>query len=187
MSRKETIVYQDKMIEVVQQIRQTGNTEKVFEFARRSPGTRLIICSEGKILLTKEYRTETGNWDYRLPGGKVFDTLEEYNRFLATGQDMLPQATAAAKKEAREEVGIEVQEIEYLWTSIAGATVVWDLLYFEVSNFTKLPNQSLEAGEQIYSLWFTLEEAKQIALLGEMQEDRSAAVLLRYLHSQGAL
>lgn len=83
MASQEKIVYQGKIIEVVQQTRKTGDTEKLFEFARRSPGTRLIVRSGDKVLLTKEYRTETGNWDYRLPGGKVFDTLEEYNRFLA--------------------------------------------------------------------------------------------------------
>lgn len=186
-SKPEKIVYQGKIIEVVQQNRKIGGTEKLFEFARRSPGVRLIIRSDDKILLTKEYRTETGNYDYRLPGGKVFDTLEEYNRFLSTGQDILPQAIEAAKKEAREEVGIEVEEVNHLWTSINGATVVWDLLYFEVSKFKQLPSQSLEAGEEIETSWITLEEAKAIALSGQMQEDRSVAVLLRYLHTENIL
>lgn len=183
----EVVVYQGKIVEVIQQIRKTGDTEKLFEFARRSPGTRLIIGSDDKILLTKEYRTETGNYDYRLPGGKVFDTLEEYNRFLSTGQDILPQAIEAAKKEAREEAGIEVEEINHLWTSINGATVIWDLLYFEVSKFKQLPSQSLEVGEEIETSWVTLERAKELALSGLMQEDRSVAVLLRYLHNQGVL
>ncbi|TSC83514.1 MAG: NUDIX hydrolase [Microgenomates group bacterium Gr01-1014_16] len=185
MTGQENIVYQGKIIEVVQQTRKTGDTEKLFEFARRSPGTRLIIRSDDKILLTKEYRTETDNWDFRLPGGKVFDTLEEYNRFLSSGQDILPQAIEAAKKEAREEVGIEVEEINHVWTSINGATVVWDLFYFEVSKFKQLPSQNLEAGEEIETSWVTLAKAKEIALSGQMQEDRSVAVLLRYLHSKG--
>lgn len=183
----EKIVYQGKVIEVVQQNRKIGETEKLFEFARRSPGTRLIIRSGEQILLTKEYRTETGNYDYRLPGGKVFDTLEEYNRFLNTGQDISPRAVEAAKKEAREEVGIEVDEINHLWTSINGATVVWDLLYFEVSKFKQLPSQNLEVGEEIETSWITLEKAKEIALSGQMQEDRSVAVLLRYLHLKNIL
>lgn len=176
-TQPEKVVYQGKIIEVVQQ----GNRE----FARRSPGTRLIIRSGDKILLTKEYRSETGNYDYRLPGGKVFDTLEEYNRFLSTGQDILPQAIKAAKKEAREEVGIEVEEIAHLWTSINGATVVWDLLYFEVSKFKELEHLSLEEGENIKPEWIPFEEAKQLALSGKMQEDRSVAVLLRYLTTKG--
>jgi len=32
-----------------------------------------------KILLSREYRSELDRYDYRLPGGKVFDTLAEYH------------------------------------------------------------------------------------------------------------
>ncbi|MEI6117757.1 MAG: hypothetical protein WCP92_00380 [bacterium] len=49
------------------------------EIAKRSPGVRLIICDGDKILITNEFRKEVNTDDYRLPGGKVFDTLKEYN------------------------------------------------------------------------------------------------------------
>lgn len=187
----EEIVYQGKIIEVVQQRMKTGEKEQVFEFARRSPGTRLIIVTpEKKVLLTKEYRHEARGFDLRLPGGKVFDTLQEYNDFLKSGADIASVAAEAAKKEAREEVGIEVEEIQYHYTSKeASATLMYDLLYFVITRFRKLPDgQSLEHGEEgIELVEVNFDEARQICLDGRMQEDRSVAVLIRFLSTLDSL
>lgn len=72
---------------------QIGDRQKVFEFARRSPGTRLIILNDKhEILITKEYRSELEKFDYRLPGGKVFDTLVEYNDALKLNADIIEKA-----------------------------------------------------------------------------------------------
>lgn len=72
---------------------------KTFEKARRAPGTRLIIpVGEDSILLTKEYRQEVDGYDFRLPGGKVFDSLEEYNSFLQSDEDIIVPATKKQKK-----------------------------------------------------------------------------------------
>jgi hypothetical protein len=44
---------------------------------------RIIIQNEEKkILLTKEFRYELDAYDWRLPGGKVVDTLDEYLSIL---------------------------------------------------------------------------------------------------------
>jgi len=56
-----------------------GDKEVVFETARRAPGVRLIIVRDGQMLITREFRNELDDYDYRLPGGKVFDTLDEYS------------------------------------------------------------------------------------------------------------
>ena len=181
---EEKIVYQGKIIEVVQQLMRVGDEQINFERARRSPGTRLIIISEDKkLLLTKEYRTELKDWDFRLPGGKVCDSLEEYNQLLKSGESLLVKAKQAAKKEAEEETSIRVQELEHYYTSKCGATVEWDLFYFVVRvDKPEMGEQKLEQGENIEIGWYSFEEAEKIALRGEMKEDRSAAVLLRYLY-----
>lgn len=51
---------------------------------RRPPGIRALIVNKEKkqILLSKEFRYELNNWDYRLPGGKVFDSLNDYKKSL---------------------------------------------------------------------------------------------------------
>ena len=63
INTQETILYQGKIFAIVQQ--NVGG--KSFEIARRSPGTRLLIPKDGRILLTKERRHEYNTYDYRLP------------------------------------------------------------------------------------------------------------------------
>jgi len=176
----EKITHQGKIIEVVQQeVSQNGKT-KIFEFARRSPGTRLIIEHDGQILLTKEFRHEAKGYDYRLPGGKVYDSLGEYNAALQSGVDINEAAKAAAIKEAGEEAGIEVKDISFFHKSICGATVVWDLFYFVVKAFVKT-KQNLEEGEDIHVEWVKKESLASMCLDGTIGEERTALVLLRYL------
>jgi ADP-ribose pyrophosphatase len=175
------IVYQGKIIEIVHEEVDGGRT---IEYGRRSPGTRLIIVTpDKKLLMTKEHRRELNDFDFRLPGGKVFDTLAEYNEFLNSGNDIVEQAKKGANLEARQEVGIEPHSVEYFATSKCGATFTWDLFYFIVTDYEKLDGQDLEQGENIEVVEVGFEEAKEMALDGRMQEERSALILLRYLHS----
>lgn len=185
----ESIVYQGKVIEVVRQPMRIGETKTTFEFARRSPGTRLIIhdANESKLLITKEYRPELKGWDYRLPGGKVFDSLTEYNDFAKSGKDIVEQAKQAAAKEAREEVGLDVENLQLFTASHAGLTIQWDLYYFVIETFQKNPEgQQLEHGENVEPMWMKIEGVKELCFSGEISEDRTVGVLLRYLHTLDA-
>lgn len=176
----EKITHQGKIIEVVQREVEQGGSIKIFEFARRSPGTRLIISKGDQIFMTKEFRHEVGGYDYRLPGGKVYDSLDEYNVALASGVDIKDVAKKAAIKEAREEAGIEVKDISFFHKSVCGATVIWDLFYFVVNDFTET-QQNLEAGEDIKVELIDKKRAKDMCFDGSVSEERSALVLLRYL------
>ena len=128
----ETITHKGTIIEVVQKEVEKNGKKKVFEYARRSPGTRLIIPKGDTVLLSKEFRNEINGYDYRLPGGKVFDTLREYNTSLHSGADINESAKNAAIKEAKEEVGVDVKDLSFFHKSICGATVVWDLFYSRI-------------------------------------------------------
>lgn len=174
----EKITHQGKIVEVVQF---SPDGTRVFEKARRAPGTRLIIpIGNDELLLTKEFRHETGGYDFRLLGGKVFDRLDEYNAFLQSGHDILGPATEKAKEEAQQEAGITVQELEHFHTSVLGATMEWDLYYFIVKEHTK-SQQDLEHGEDIEVVRVSRDEAKQMCLDGRISEERSALTLVRYL------
>ena len=187
----ERISYQGKIIEVVEQDIKVGDKIQTFEMARRSPGTRTIICSnQNRILLTREYRHEVSGYDYRLPGGKVFDTLQEYNKFLSTNptnEARLAVAVIGAQKELNEEVGLKNANLEFLSLSKCGATVEWDLYYFVTKvDETDLVEQSLEHGEDITTDWYTYHQVNEFALSKDkMSEERSVAVLLRYLNNLG--
>ncbi|MCX6824203.1 MAG: NUDIX domain-containing protein [candidate division SR1 bacterium] len=176
---KEEIVFQGKIIEVVQQTVKIGDKELLREIAKRSPGVRLIITDGDKILLTKEFRTEVNADDYRLPGGKVFDTLKEYNEHR---DDMEKYALIGVKRECEEETGLIPQNISLYHVSKVGATVERDLYYYVITKFTAHePGQQLETGEYISVEWKTRGEVMEIIKQGGMQEDRSVGVLMRYL------
>lgn len=177
----ETVYARGKMFELVHAEQLDG---RVFEIARRAPGVRLIVeDSDGLVLLTKEYRQEIGDWDYRLPGGKVFDSLEEYDKFRQDSGDILTAAKRKAIAEAREEAGIDITELDFFKKSTLGATVEWDLFVFCVQKWTKSEGgQELEAGESIEAdNWFTQDQVEKMILSGELHEERIALVLLQWM------
>ena len=178
----EEIAYQGRMLEIVNQDMTNGKNTITFEIARRTPGIRLILVdlANQTISLSKEHRYEIDGDDYRLPGGKVFDTLDEYNTFLNSGDDILSPAIDKAFGEAEEEVGLKLQDLEHFHTSICGTTVKWDLFYFVSTKWTVV-DQKLETGEHISRVEVSFDDARNSALRGGMSEERSALVLLRYL------
>lgn len=177
----EKITYRGKIMEVVERKVDIGEKTKIFELARRSPGVRLIIVKDNIIYLSKEFRHEIQGYDFRLPGGKVFDTLIEFNDALSNRKDILESAKVAALKEAREEMGIITDNIKLFHKSICGATIEWDLYYFVISDFTQ-ENQNLEDGEDIELFPVSTDEALKMCLDGRIDEERSALTLLRYLN-----
>lgn len=182
---KEEIRYKGKLFEVVSEPVEIDGKTFAFEKVRRSPGVRLIIGDgQGNILLTREFRRELSEFDYRLPGGKVFDSLDEFNEFKQSKGNIIEKAKQAAIKEAKEETGFTPNAIEHHSTSKLGATVEWDLHYFVASvNRSEQGLQELETGENIEVVWFTEEEVKKLILESDkFSEERSVAALMRFLH-----
>jgi len=176
---KEKIVFQWKIVEIVHQLVKIEGQELVFEVAKRSPGVRLIICDKDKFLLTKEYRKELKGLDYRLPWGKVFNTLAEYNK---NKKNIKKYALAAAKFECEEEVWLIPQDPKLYHISQAWATVERDLYYYIVKKFKAHKKwQQLELGEYIDVEWKTKKEILALIKKWDMHEDRSVGVLMRYL------
>ena len=174
--KSDDIVFSGKIGEVVHSTQPDG---RVFEMFRRPPGTRLVIVSpEGKILITKEQRNETGSVDLRLPGGKVCDSLKQYDELRQSGRDIVEAAMEGAIKEAREETGLIIKNPELIAKANAGATVEWDLYYFLVHDYEDTGTQQLEHGETIEVTWLTPDEIRQVISNDQMQEWRSVGVLL---------
>lgn len=181
----EEIIAIGKLFELVHTTQPDG---RVFESARRAPGVRVIIPSRADqtVLLTKEFRQELGDWDYRLPGGKVFDTLDEYAAHKNSGENIEKAARKKAVAEAREEAGIVVSGIEFIEKSTLGATVEWDLYVFEATEWqASVTGQELEVGELIEAnTWVDFAKAKQMIINGELKEGRIALILLQWLERQ---
>jgi 8-oxo-dGTP pyrophosphatase MutT (NUDIX family) len=182
----EKVVFEGRVFEIINIEQPDG---RVFEIARRAPGVRTIIDDpeNGKLLLTKEFRSELNGYDYRLPGGKVFDTLGEYGDFLKLGEDIMPRAVEKSRAESLEEAGIEVGDVNFYKKSTLGATVEWDLYVFETSDWRAAESgQQLEAGEIVQAdEFFTYEQVKEMILNGDMKEERIAMILLQWLSKKG--
>lgn len=187
MTSTEEIYAKGKIFELVHLPQPDG---RVFEIARRAPGVRLIIHDKtaGKILLTKEFRHELKAWDYRLPGGKVFDNLDEFETFRASGQVIVNAAQNQAINEARQEAGVEISTLELYKKSVLGATVEWDLYVFETSawKFHK-DGQDLkddEVANIAEVLLYSYVEVRNMILAGKMREERVALILLQWLEGR---
>lgn len=177
------IAYRGKMFEVVTW---EGKPGIKFEAAVRSPGVRMLIETEQDdirgILMTKELRREAGGWDFRLPGGKVFDTLVELDVFREEGKDVSEKALIAAKRENEEEAGVTDGLYELVEISKAGASVEWDLYYYLVTN-ARIEEAKLTEDEKgdIETVFVSPKELFEKLLKREIKEGRSADILWWWL------
>lgn len=181
----EKIIWRGKIGGVIEYTPE-NQPNKRFERFARPPGTRTIIISpKNKILLTKEFRQERGIYDYRLPGGKVFDTFDSWREALEKEVDMFGTATRGAKKEVKEEAAIEALDLKiYKLVGTGGPTVEWDLYYLTVEQFKILSGQLLEEGEDITFEWYPIGDVIEKCFTGEIDEARTAAVILQFLYSK---
>ncbi len=181
------VVYKGKMFEIVNW---EGKPGVKFEAAVRAPGVRLLIETEkdGKVALrmTKEIRRESGGYDIRLPGGKVFDSLDEMDEFRDSGENIDPIALEAAKKEGKQEAGISGGDYSKKVIAKAGASVEWDLHYFKVTN-AEFGEQELEEGEKgdIEIITLSAREIFEKLTNREIKEGRSADILWLWLSENG--
>ena len=158
---------------------------KKFERAVRPPGVRLILTNtEDKILLTREFRSEQGKHDFRLPGGKVFDDLDSYLSVRGDTEALNEQVLRAGTVEAKQEAGVdEIENLSILSKSVAGASVEWDL-YYLTGNIEIIGEQDLKEDEIEHGIdvgFYTKEEVIEMLKAGEISEDRSVGILFRYL------
>lgn len=183
------IVYKGKMFEVINWEPKPG---VVFEVAVRAPGVRLIIETEKNrskaLLMTREvrYEREKPITDFRLPGGKIFDSLDQLDIHRKSGGDIAPLAEAAAKKEGLEEAGISGGEYTLVEVSKAGTSVEWDLHYFKVVN-ASIGEQELEEHEKgdIETVILSAGEIFEKLSKREIKEGRSADMLWSWLYNNG--
>lgn len=178
---KETIDYKGKIFAIVKLEQPNG---EVWEIARRTPGVRIIVKnSDGTYKLSNEFRHEHGTHVFRLPGGKMFDKLDEFLKFsdTASDDDLLKRAELDALREAKEELGVEnVKSIRFIEKAVIGSTVEWDLYVFEISDF-EVGEQKTHGMEIIAPVDLTRQQIFEAIESGEFNEDRIVPVLLRYL------
>lgn len=182
-----TSIARTRLFELYTEPRTFDGRSMTFEFVRRPPGVRVLIpnMKDRLILLTREFREESEGWDYRLPGGKLFDTLDQYDAFQGGGGDLMKAANDQALAEVQQEAGLIVGDLDHIHSSRCGASVDWTLHYFVANTIVACSQQNLDPGERVEPTWVSFTEAFDFAIMGRMQEDRSVSVLLRWLHANG--
>lgn len=184
------VLYEGDLFEVVHRTKnavfKVGEKEVFktinYELVQRSPGIRAIIVRENKILLAYEYRYELNAWDYRLPGGKVYDTIERFHYSNKNGEfetDLIKKL----KEEVLEEVDIKIKSFQLLNVSHSGLTVNWDLYYYLVDDFITITNDCIQKTEYEYiePKWFDFSTAMELCLNGSVSEARSAFEIIRFI------
>jgi 8-oxo-dGTP pyrophosphatase MutT (NUDIX family) len=137
-----------------------------FEYVERTDGARIIAVDDGKVLLTREYRHELSDYDWRLPGGRL--NADE-------------AASDAAKRELAEETGVRAEQWRFLWSTTPDSTVRYQRHFFLAERIsTGEPNR--DPGERLSVHWVELPDACELALSGAMREEISALSLLRLRH-----
>lgn len=159
---------------------------KWYERAVRPPWVRLIFKNdEEKILLTKEFRMELDDFDFRLPWGKVYDDVESYLAVRWDEEALKKKVLIEARDEAKEEAGIEeLKNLDIVHVSRVWATIEWDLYYVTWEIVAQSWEQKLHGEELVHGIeiWFyTPTEIQSMIREGKMKEERSVAVLLRYI------
>ncbi len=188
----DVIKYKGDLFQVIQRskkcyvplVEREQEIDLVYELVKRPPGVRAIVVKDGQVLLNKEYRYELDAWDFRLPGGKVFDSLDAFSQIEEC--KLMDLVKKKLVEELREEADIETREFTLFDYSQAGLTVEWDLYYFLVSDFELITfnTQKVERKgewEFIQQCWLDYDTALQYCLQKKIMEERSVAVLLRFL------
>ncbi len=161
------IVYRGKLFQVINRTKENTflvdgkeiTKNLTFELVRRPPGVRALIVQGDKLMLNREYRYELDDWDYRLPGGKVFDKLEQFEKALAN---------------------------DNIESSVDEKLKDWTLYYFLVDKFKILPSfyekdKQKSEYEYIQHVWVNFDDVMDLFLNDKISEDRSAAMILKYI------
>ena len=160
-----------------------GYVAYTFEKYVRAPGTRIIAVRDQKIYLQKEYRFEQDRFDWRLPGGKVFDNFELYKPYITKE---IPEEiiVKAAKKELAEEAGLQANKLRVFDRSVCGTTVTWDLIYVIAEDISVLTDRKEHEGEHFeQNKWCSFQEVEKMCKSGEIGEGRTVSALLKYISS----
>lgn len=184
-----TVGYQGRIFEILTTPMLVGGKRKDFELVVRPPGVRVIALDmeTRTVYLTKELRPETEGWDVRVPGGKIFDDIASYLPYYPTPKTLNAQhpfmrcVFDAANREAGQELGAKLRDIEFVAKSVCGATVHWDLFFVSAQVDGISQANTPEPGEVITAHPVEWREALELIDAGVLSEERSAIWLRRVL------
>ena len=148
------------------------NNYYVFEFPEWA--TAFALTTEGKILMTKQYRHALGEVGIELPGGCVDKTDASFED--------------AIKRELLEETGYEFDEIKSLGKISANPSTNTNLMHmFLATGGRKIKGQSLDANEEIEVFELSFDELMQLVDENKIMQSMHLSTIYYALKHLGKL
>ena len=135
----------------------------------RHPGGAAILALDQKnrVCLLRQYRHSIGKWIWELPAGVI-------------EKDEQPIATA--KRELREEAGLEADEWQPLFSILPTPGFCNEELFLYQARHLTAVGTTPNADEQIEVHWKPLEEVLTMAADGRIRDAKTIAALFRATH-----
>ena len=135
----------------------------------RHPGGAAILAldHQNHVCLLSQYRHSIGKWIWELPAGVI-----------ESGE----QPIATAKRELREEAGLEADEWQPLGSILPTPGFCTEELFLYQARQLTAVETTPNADEQIEVHWKTLDEVLKMAADGRIRDAKTIAALFRATH-----
>ncbi|MDP7039284.1 MAG: NUDIX hydrolase [Myxococcota bacterium] len=166
---KSNLILDGKMLKVsVDDLILPNNQACQFEIVRH-PGAAVIVPvdNQNRVTLVRQYRYVCDTWMLEVPAGKL-DPGEE------------PEA--CAKRELLEETGLVAGKLEPLGIIYPTPGFCDEKLWLYLARELTQASQNLDADEILEVKTYTLENAVELALNGDIQDAKTVCALLRAAH-----
>lgn len=131
----------------------TDNSNGVVKITTNDTNVIVNSTTSGKKIVVTKQRQPRKDWFYDYPGGRNDDLAED--------------ELAAAKREMREETGMEFRNWKLIWVHQPFAKIDWLVYTFVATGLIKRGAQKLDAGEEIEVLAMDFDELMKLADSGD--------------------
>lgn len=142
---------------------------KTFEMAIRPPSvTILAIDDQGRLLLTREYRSKYKTYLWRLPAGRM---------------DKEKDPKIAAQRELREETGFRAKKLKLFHYAEMGQSLDWKRYTFLATGLIPAPLPGDE-DEDIIVVPTSIKKAFRMVLDGKIKNETMCYLILKLYNSK---
>ena len=165
-----TGIYRGTVIDLGLETMRLPNGELLSLELVRHPGGAAILAldQQNRVCLLRQYRHTIGTWIWELPAGVI---------------EKGEQPIATAKRELREEAGLEADEWQPLFSILPTPGFCNEELFLYRARHLRAVGTTPNADEQIEVYWKPLEEVLKMAADGRIRDAKTIAALFRPTHS----
>ena len=169
-NRQRTEIYCGTVVDLGLETTRLPNGELLSLEIVRHPGGAAILAldAQNRVCLLRQYRHAIGEWIWELPAGVI-------------ESDEKPIATA--KRELREEAGLEADEWRPLFSILPTPGFCNEELFLYRARHLRAVGTTPNADEQIEVHWKPLEEVLKMAADGQVCDAKTIAALFRATYS----